>query len=112
MRVKYICGRFSVDQKEDDAAIDYLALGTEGIDPHDGAVCEECYPKLAAELGPRGIAELVVLEVQKALDSGTRHYDLRGRLLPTAVDVIRALRQDGQVQFVPPEDDGPPRGAA
>lgn len=49
-------------------------------------------------------AKILIRGVAEALARGTRHWDIHGRELTTPADVLKALRDDGQIQFEPTKE--------
>jgi hypothetical protein len=47
-------------------------------------------------------AMLIVQAVHMALKNGVRHWDVNGRELKTIVEVLEALKRDGEVTFDEP----------
>lgn len=44
----------------------------------------------------------LMAEARDALENGTKHYRVSdGELLTTPYDIIRALKDEGQIEFVP-----------
>lgn len=44
-------------------------------------------------------ALLLIASISKSLAAGTPHYDMSGRQLTTAREVIEALLRDGSIEF-------------
>ncbi len=52
----------------------------------------------------KALADELVRAVRAALAAGTRHFDVNGRLLTTEVEILTALRDDGEVKLAPREN--------
>lgn len=49
-------------------------------------------------------AQILIDEIQAALDRGTKHYSLGGQELTTVQAIVEALLHDGQIVFEPTKD--------
>lgn len=53
------------------------------------------------EMEPHELAVLLIMETEAALASGTKHYNRAGKLLTEPEEIIRTLRDEGEVTFQP-----------
>jgi len=49
----------------------------------------------------RAKAEILIAEIRDALRRGVKHYAVDGRPLTTDLEIVEALRHDGEITFEP-----------
>lgn len=50
---------------------------------------------------PEAEALLLIQEIRTALARGTKHYSQAGKLLATELEIVQALRDEGEITFEP-----------
>jgi hypothetical protein len=65
----------------------------------DSDYCDEHRPSKVTT--NHELALIMIREMREALARGTKHYDVKGNLLATEKEIIKALIEDGRIVFQP-----------